>query len=434
MLRICRQFTVESLKQGSGRGQIVPKSVCIRDIKDYKKLQVTAIDTRNSFEFLQRLTTGDVCFYVNEEKTDVWFPVLIDKKIKCFVGQWVEQEIMVGGKIFYSKYEIIMGTDESLCIRVSQNLTINLEKGVFNFKKNTCIDELYNDANFLNEIIGNTEIIVGDIPLQYNNPRLNGDLKKDSDFIIDFYNICNMGNIQIPVPLKDFKEIDIHNVCKLVDILRGKFKIKNDNIYTFNLMISDSIYPFIIYRDEQDNIQFANRIYESKFQGYVIVNDNHYKVPMFCNLESDVFGHLYKYDYADLMHQVDNTDFNIFTLEAMNYAVIELISAYDTSGEVRLLYVAEYILNKMYLVNNSLIYAHMNEWQILKRQDRLTSVERVKIQKLLNEYSEDNQILCGLYALLDDKERAIKCFEKLSKVDREVFVTFPIYKYIAKSE
>lgn len=434
MLRICRQFTFESLKQGSGRGQIVPKSVCIRDIKNYNKLQATAIDTRTPFEFLERISTGDVCFYANEEKTDIWLPVLIDKKVTCFISQSVEQEIMIGGKTFYNKYEVITGTDESLHIRLSQNLTLNWQKGTFDFRKNTCIDELYNDAIFLKEMIKNTEIIVGGVSLEYNNPKLKQDLKNDLDFIIDFYTICIMGNIRIPVPLKDFKELDIRNVYRSVDILKGKFEITKDNIYTFNLRIADNIYPFIVYRDEHNNIQFANRIYESKFQGYVLVNDNHYKVPMFCDLKSDVLGHLYKYDYADLIHQVDNSDFNLFTLETMNYAVLELIGAYDISGETKLLDVAKYILEKMYLIDDSFIYAHMNEWQILKRQNKLTNTEKSKIKMLLNDYQGDNQILCGLYALLDDKKRAMEHFEKISQADRDVFATYPIYKYISEEK
>lgn len=434
MLRICRQFTCESLKQGPGRGQIVPKSVCISELKNYNKLQATAIDTRSPFEFLKRLSTGDVCFYASEEKTNIWFPVLMDKGVKCFVGHWVEQEIMVGGKIFYSKYEIIGGTDKSLCIRVSENLTINWVRGTFDFKKNTCIDELYNDAIFLNEMIRNKEFFVGGVSIKYSSLRLKESMRNDLDFIVDFYSICNSANMQIPIPLKDFNESDIRNACRLVNIFREKVEIKKDNIYTFNLKIAERIYPFIIYRDEQNNIQFANRIYESKYQGYVMVNDNHYKVPMFCDLKSDVFSHLYKFDYDDLIHQVDNTEFNIFTLETMNYAVIELICAYDISGEAKLLDVAEYILKKMYLVDDSLIYAQMNEWQILKRKDRLMDVDKNKMRKLLDEYEEDNQVLCGLYALLDDKKTATEYLNKLSQGDREVFTTFPIYKYVVEDK
>lgn len=434
MLRICRQFTFESSKQGSGRGQIVPKSIYLSDIKKYKKLQATAIDTRTPFEFLQRLSTGDVCFYANEEKSNFWLPVMWHKGIQCFVGQLIEQDIIINGTIFYTRYEVITGTDESLCIRISPNLIINMSKGTFDFKKISSIEELYNDARFLKEMINNTEIIIGSNILKYDNLKLNDDLKKDLDFIIDFYDICKMGNMQIVVPLSEFEEIDIQNAIRVVGIFRGKIEIKTDYIYTYNLKIAERIYPFIVYRDEHDKVQFVNRIYESKYQGYITTNDNHYKVPMFCDMKRDVLGHLYRYDYADLLYQVDNAEFNVYTLEILNYAVIELIGAYDISREEKLLEIAEYIIKRMYSVDDTIIYARMNEWQILKRQDKLIDVHRNVIKNFLKEYQDNNQILCGLYALLDDKKTAKNYLNKLQKEDRDVFVTFPIYKYVAEDE
>ena len=220
----------------------------------------------------------------------------------------------------------------------------------------------------------------------------------------------------------------------MVEIFRGKIEIKNDYIYTYNLKIAERIYPFIVYRDEHDKVQFVNRIYESKYQGYITTNDNHYKVPMFCDMKRDVLGHLYRYDYADLLYQVDNAEFNVYTLEILNYAVIELIGAYDISREEKLLEIAEYIIKRMYSVDDTIIYARMNEWQILKRQDKLTDVHRNVIKNFLKEYQDNNQILCGLYALLDDKKTAKNYLNKLQKEDRDVFVTFPIYRYVAEDE
>lgn len=177
-----------------------------------------------------------------------------------------------------------------------------------------------------------------------------------------------------------------------------------------------------------------NRIYESKFQGYINNEENYYKVPMFCDLKNDVLGHLYKYDYADLMHQVDNTDFNVYTLETMNYAVIGLIGAYDISCEKKLLEVAEYIIKKMYTVDDSIIYARINEWQIIKRKGELSDSDKNEIKNLIHEYQEDNQILCGLYALLDDRKKAQEYLNRLPQSERDVFVTFPIYKYVSEEK
>ncbi len=111
------------------------------------------------------------------------------------------------------------------------------------------------------------------------------------------------------------------------------------------MKISGKIYSFLISKDENGKIQFVNRIYESKYQGYVKVDVNHYKVPMFCGFLKEIFGNLYTYDYADLRYQVENTDYNLDTIGTLHSAVIALISAYDISNEYELLEIAEMMLN-----------------------------------------------------------------------------------------
>lgn len=58
-------------------------------------------------------------------------------------------------------------------------------------------------------------------------------------------------------------------------------------------------------KDENREIQFVIIIYESRDQGYVKVDVKHYKVPMFCGFPKEIFGHLYKYDYAELLENSD---------------------------------------------------------------------------------------------------------------------------------
>ena len=56
----------------------------------------------------------------------------------------------------------------------------------------------------------------------------------------------------------------------------------------------------------------------------------------------------------------------------LHSAVIALISAYDISNENELLEIAEMMLNKMYEVDSTIIYAHINEWQIMKRKNTIS--------------------------------------------------------------
>ena len=161
MLRICRQFTLESNKQGSGRGQIVPKTVCVNDIDKYKSLQVTVVDTQGPMEFVKRLSVGDACFYVQGD-SDIWFPVSTKAGAEYFVEQHVVQDISVGGRVFYSEYEIICRADDSFSIRVSSNLILHWPKGKIDFKEKGNLDELNNDALFLKAMENGRQIEIAE--------------------------------------------------------------------------------------------------------------------------------------------------------------------------------------------------------------------------------------------------------------------------------
>ena len=151
---------------------------------------------------------------------------------------------------------------------------------------------------------------------------------------------------------------------------------------------------------------------------------------MFCGMPKEIFGHLYKYDYADLRYQVENTDFNSETISTLHSAVIALISAYDISNESELLEIAETMLNKMYEVDSTIIYAHINKWQIMKRKNVISDDEINKMKDLLKKCDDDVELRCAIYALLDDKENAHRYFEKMSANEKEEFKEFPIYKYV----
>ena len=367
MLRICRQFTLESNRQGSGRGQIVPKTVCINDIGKYKSLQATAVDTQSPIEFARRLSTGDACFYVQGD-SDIWLPVSTKDGAEYFVRQRVVRDISVGGRVFYSEYEIIYGTDDSFSIKVSSNLILHWSRGKVDFKEMGDWKELYNDALFLRTMINSTQIEVAGVPLTYNNCKIPEGMMNEWDFIIDLYQICKMANMKIQTPIRNFSVYDRKYAERLVDILYGRIATIEDTLYT--------------------------------------------------------------YDYADLRYQVENTDYNLDTIGTLHRAVIALISAYDISNENELLEIAEMMLNKIYAVDSTIVYAHINEWQIKKRKNTLSNDDIKEMGNLLKNNGADTQINCAIYALLDDRESAQKYFEKMSEKEQTDFREFPIYKYV----
>ena len=84
----------------------------------------------------------------------------------------------------------------------------------------------------------------------------------------------------------------------------------------------------------------------------------------------------------------------------------------------------------MYSVDNTIVYAHINEWQIMKRKNTLSNEDIDKMEKMVENNDEDAGIKCAVYALMDDKENAQKYFEKMSEKEKADFREFPIYRYV----
>lgn len=428
MRRICKQFTFESHKQGSGRGQIVPKTVNVKQLHGYNKLQATAFGTTSPFEFIQRVSVGDVCFYANNEKSDIWYPVEIERGTQMFIKQEINRPIRIGDKIFYTKYEVITGTDNERIIKLSKNLILNWNTGKFNFEKKSSLGELVNDADFLLNLKHSQELYIGNFKLPYSNPKLNNDLEDDLNFIINLNSICKETNIVIETSFDCLTKDEIQSMLRLVEVYRGKLLINEQQLYTYDLWISGKVYLFIICKQD-GKIIFANRIYENKYQGYVRENSNFYKVPMFSGLRGDILAYLYKYDYAELIHQVDNADINFYTFDILNYSVIGLIESYDKNGNKKLLDLAQYIVEKILAVNDKLEYVKLNRWQIKKRVIDLDDTDRQELIGIL-ESTDNLQIKCGICALLDRKAEANNYLQMLSEEDREILKGFPIGKYL----
>lgn len=428
MLRICKQFTYESHKQGSGRGQLVPKAVNVRQLKEYKNIHAKAFGVRNIYEFAQCVSAGDVCFYANNEKSDIWYPLELVKGTEMYFGKDIAQEVRIGDKVYYRKFAIVVGTDNEQSIKFSRNLKFYWTREKFIFEKNTSINELANDAEFILQLLTNAELFIDQRKLSYSNIKLHDGLKEDLEFILDIAEICEKTNIVIDKEFNKLTQEEVTSIEKLVDFYRGKYILRDEQLYTYDLKVDEKIYPFIICKTKKD-VVITNRIYESKYQGCVKIGNQHYRVPLFAELSGEYIGRLYKYDYAELYHQVDMSEFNDSTVEVFNNTILALIIAYDINNDVDLLNLAQYIIKKILEINETLIYVKINNYQIKKRKDELNDNDRHEIERIMEE-TKELSTKCASAALLDRKDEARKSFESMEIDVRKVFSQYPIFKYV----
>lgn len=84
---ICLQFSYETRKQGSGLGQIVPKSVLLNELDKEHNLTAKGIGVGTPLELLKKISNGDVCFYTDKDNRDIWYPVEIEVGTKFLLNR-----------------------------------------------------------------------------------------------------------------------------------------------------------------------------------------------------------------------------------------------------------------------------------------------------------------------------------------------------------
>lgn len=428
LLRICKQYKIESIKQGSGIGQIVPNSINISQLKDVKKIEFTAASPNDLSDLFNSVLAGDICFYAKKDDSGIAYPIVLDDKTTLFVGREVELDVSVGGVVYYNKYLMLKDSKDNIILKVSDNLTINVSKGTFDFKKNSTLKDLNNDAMFLLSIVKNDTLYIGTEELNYSEPKLNN-IAKDLNVITDLVTICEMVNVEITSRFDQLNKEELESLLKLVSIYQGEYVLEDNMCYWHNIIISDKIIPVIITKKHDGKICVANRIYEAKYRGYVKQDDLYYTVPMFCSFKGSEIAKLYKYDYADLFHQVEMSDYNEVTTETLNLAALSFIEAYDINGNEKLLEIASTILNKILEFDDTLVHIKINIWQIKKRLDILSDDIKEALQRMKKEV-DDNSVLCGINILLDETKEAKQIIDNMPENDKELFLSYPIAKFI----
>ena len=125
---VLAQYGKEIIRQGSGRGQIVPKTIRLNDIASVNAISATVVGAKNEMEFIERMNSGDVCIYGNVNGID--FPIESDESVKFFMGRDnVQLPIMVEERKYYDKYNVVYNPDVGIVVRPSDNIVIQLNKG-----------------------------------------------------------------------------------------------------------------------------------------------------------------------------------------------------------------------------------------------------------------------------------------------------------------
>lgn len=423
---VAKQFSQESRRQGFGSGEIVQNTIMLKDMDKVTSLTATAVGVKNEFEFLKRLSTGDICFYGTTEDNKIKVPLAWDEYCKHYLSKQVKQPVSINEEIFYNEYEVFMSSDNKADIVLSKNLRVDLGNNKFQLNFITDIKQLKNDAHFILCLLEAKEFQIGEVSIKYDNLSISEDFKKSLIFIITLGNILEEIEFDYKEPVSTLELSTQKQLGALVSLKKGKKNnLLTDKVHTFDWCIDGKFMPLIIFKRDDGTIDLCNALYTRKTQTAIkSANGEFYRTPLFANLKADVIANLYYYNYDYFYEQIDKSDINEDTVGNLNDAALRLIQAYDINKDKNLLNIAEYVLQKIACLEDQKVYFLINMFQVKKRQGLLNEKD---IQALKNIHAENAGESFGISVLLEDKEKADFYFGQMTEDERKQIVNYPIY-------
>lgn len=429
---ILKQFSRESRIQGFGTGEIVQNTISLSGEEKITSITATVIGVNNELDFLQKLATGDVCFYGTTEKNRIKVPIKWSDKNKYFIRKEVKQKVIVDGIVYYEKYQISMSSDKEIFFYFSDNFKIDILNGKFDFSPRTKMEQIRKDAEFLLTFFKSEKLYIGENEIKYGKVNISNDFIQSLNFFIDLDNILKELHFYYEVPHKLWTDEVKYQMINLVKMKKGMYNHNfSEKVHIYNWKIEDKYLPIAVIRHDEDECNnMVNAITTQSLRAAVSdIQGNFYTVPVFSFIDWHVIIKMYKYDYEYLYEQIDAAEINETTMNEMNNAALKLVAVYDSNGDKKLLEIALYCLNKMYELEVEREYVLINIFQIKKRLGILDE----KDIKILNSWNNQNlDVMFAQSVLLDDKDSAKKYWDKMGKELKKYLKKYPIFNLYNK--
>ena len=423
---VVKQFSHESRRQGFGSGEIVQNTITLKDMDKLTSLTATAVGVRNEFEFLQRLSTGDICFYGTTDDNKIKVPLAWDEYCKHYISRQVTQQVIVGEEVFYNEYEVIISSDKKIDIILSENLEVDLENSKFTLNFKTDLKQVKKDARFILCLLKNRELKIGNKSIKYEHFDISEEFKKSLLFTVTLGDILDEIEYEYTFSINTLNIVEQKQLALLVSLKNGERNtLLTDKVHTFDWIIDGKFMPLLIIKGDDGSINLCNAIYTKKVQTSIKnANGEHYKTPLFSNLKPKVLANLCYYNYNCFYDQINKSDINENTTDYLNDTVLRLIQAYDINNDKNLLDIAEYILDKIIYIEEKIYYI-LNKMQIKKRKGEFEDNEK----QVLNNIQGGNILeLFGISVLLGNEKQATLYLEQMNEKESRWIVDFPIYR------
>lgn len=463
LYNLCKQFSFEVRKQGSGYGQIVPRTITGDAFKQVKEIKATVIGGKNEYDLLKRINTGDTVLYGVIDDSNIEYPIQMDQMVAS-VNQVFESPIYVGQKQYYSsfKMEVSVAAPDTkqyngratYIVSPSRNLTFTFTetKIHFNFQFLSDLFQLKKDAEFFLDMIEEKGLTLFGGKISIGKMDVSNDFKEQLQGIIGIGQILEDIGCNIMIPFTEYTDDDKKQLMVLNGIQSGQLVFKTDKkSFLYDWEFRGKKWPVFVEISDDKKVKLINLIFNTHYI-YTIniqeeegdnlpatLSEDALIVPNFLRMEPEVLANLYCYDYESMYEQIDRTVYNDDTIDELNGLALNLISAYDISENEKLLDMAEEVLKRCYkykpdapqfIVNLSQIEIRKNGKLSKASDQKLKEVEKtaeaqLKIKKEDEAYVE-RMILYCIAVINKDMQEADKKYSLLSDKEKSEVDKWPI--------
>lgn len=341
------------------------------------------------------------------------------------------------GELFYNK--INHSTDITGEKEISFGKGFCLDINSKRFAINICgtLKERIKQLKFIKSILDNNGFMIGNGAVTIKN---NKEEKAKYDKLYDAYskieNFCSKHNINKDINIDLWSNKNFREFLIWIDAIDNNVKI---NVKEWNITTLGSIQI----QDIRFSI-FADKLEDNSFQIYSIWNSNNKDHYQFRygedNIEAIYTNKLFSILNKDVYMADDiNIDemknfYNENQIEKgeetlLNLQVLEIIKAFDITGNEELLDYAKFLLNIIIKYDNLYDTARINYLQIEKR---VRDLKEEEIEELISIRDKNKDIMfkisCNL--LIGNIEEAKIQFNSLNNLEKDYYRDFPIYKFI----
>lgn len=390
-------------------------------------ITATAVGVKNEFEFLQRIATGDVCFYGTTEDNKIKVPIEWNDKSKYFLRKEVERKIIINNVVYYEHYQISVSSDKEMVLFLSDNLKIEISKGKFNFDPKSKIGLLRKDAEFLNVLVRNEVMFLDDIEYRYGKVNVSDEFLQSLNFFIDLDDTLKEIHYDYEVPHQVWTTETREQMVKLVGMKKGNYNHNfTERVHIYNWKNDEKYVPIAVIRHDEDECNdLINAVITKSIRTSISDETGKlYTVPVFSFIDWNVIKKLYKYEYDFFVEQINVAEINEYTINEINHSALKLVAAYDETKDIKLLEIALYCLKKIYDLEKDKEYYLVNLFQIKKRFGTLDEDDIVLIDSW---DTKETEVLFAKYVLLEKLENAKKCWAEIDDESKKFILDYPIY-------